>query len=366
MVDAEGTEILFGWEASAVLSRHLLGWILLTIGCSATHAEGDRGFFLAIGGVDGKSSDGRKLEGQHGTIYLSPDGETWTEVFRGGPVRENFSHARNNLLRCATYGKGRFVVTGNPRCVVVSENGRDWRQVATPSGSMSVEYGNGMFVAPNAYGFMVSRDGLTWASHRPKVDFKIWGKEGAGHVRKIVFGNGVFVCVGEQRVGVTRDGASWSHHRVLPPDERPGKNVLLFGNGRFVWLCEKTGPRTSVDGVSWEPITTFGRLSEHARFGASGVFDGKRFLASAATYKDPDKIIHHSEDGVHWSPLVKGAGGTNFCTAGNGILLQNQGWSKSFKLSADGGKTWKQVKADVPSRKVYFFDGRRIIGQSGG
>ena len=71
---------------------------------------------------------------------------------------------------------------------------------------MSVEYGNGIFLAPNASQFMVSTDGLKWEIRKPKVDFPIWGKEGAGHIRKTVFGNGVFVCVGEQRIGVTKIG----------------------------------------------------------------------------------------------------------------------------------------------------------------
>lgn len=337
--------------------------LLLTVCDIALAADG---FFIAIGGINGKAPDGHVLEGQFGTIYTSPDGESWAQVFKGGPVKEDFSHAKNNLLRCVTYGNGRFVVTGNPRSVIVSEDGKKWRGVEAPSGAMSVEFGNGIFVAPNATGFMTSPDGLKWEAQRPVVDFKVWGSDGAGHVRKTVFGNDVFVCVGEQRIGVTKDGKAWLHHKVLPTQERPGRFQLLFGNARFVWLCEKTGPQTSVDGVTWQRITSFGELSEHAKFGFSGVFDGKQFLTSPAAYKDKNKAIFGSADGVNWKPTVEHAEATTFCTAGNGILLQNRGWSKSFVLSSDGGKNWKQIKADIPSRKVYFFDGQRIIGQSGG
>ncbi|MBI1313989.1 hypothetical protein GC176_22060 [bacterium] len=344
--------------------RTVIGATCLLLTVAPTFAAD--GFFLAIGGINGKADDGHVLEGQFGTIYRSTDGEAWTEVFKGGPVTEDFNHARNNLLRCATYGNGRFVVTGNPHAVIVSEDGGKWRVVEAPSGSMSVEFGNGMFLAPNASQFMVSTDGLKWETRKPEVDFPIWGKDGAGHVRKTVFGNGVFVCVGEQRIGVTRDGSSWLYHQLLPAAERPGRNILLFGNGRFVWLCEKTGPHSSVDGITWEPITTFGELSEKAVFGQSGVFDGNQFLASPSAWNDKNKIIYASHDGVKWTPAVEHAQATSFSTAGNGRLLQNQGWSKSFTLSADGGKTWKQIKADIPSRQVYFFDGQRIIGQSGG
>ncbi len=350
------------------MSRSLLVTLLTALYLTATpdHMPAAEGFFLAIGGINGKADDGHLLEGQFGTIYRSIDGEKWTLVFKGGPVTEGFNHAKNNLLRCATYGNGRFVVTGNPKAVIVSEDGSKWRIAEAPSGSMSVEYGNGVFLAPNAAGFMVSTDGLKWETRKPEVDFRIWGKDGAGHVRKTVFGNGVFVCVGEQRIGVTKDGTAWLHHRVLPEAQRPGRSILLFGNGRFVWLCEKTGPLSSIDGITWEPITTFGELSEKAKFGQSGVFDGKQFLTSPSAWSDKNKIIYASHDGAKWTPAIEHAQSTSFSTAGNGRLLQNQGWSKSFSVSADGGKTWKQIKADIPSRKVYFFNGERIIGQSGG
>ena len=339
---------------------------LLAVSLIASTVVAGDGFFIAVGGINGEAEDGHKLEGQFGTIYTSSNGEEWTQVFKGGPVKKDFNHARNNLLRCLTYGNGRFVATGNPKAAVVSEDGKTWRVVEAPSGSMSVEFGNDIFIAPNAASFMVSRDGLHWEQHKPEVEFKIWGSDGAGHVRKTVFGNGVFVCVGEQRLGVTKNGKSWLHHELIPAGKRPGRNQLLFGNGRFVWLCENTGVRVSEDGIKWQPIEAFPDLSPQAKFGFSGVFDGKRFLMSPSVYQDKNKIIYSSMDGLNWTKAVENTRGTTINTAGNGLLMQNQGWSKSFNISADGGKTWKLNKADVPSRKVYFFDGKRIIGQNGG
>lgn len=342
--------------------RCLTAIFVLTLALSASAGDG---FFLAIGGVNGTADDGHKLEGQFGTIYLSKDGETWQEVFRGGPVKEDFNHARNNLLRCLTYGKGKFVVTGNPHGVLVSENGTDWKVVEAPAGAMSVEFGNGMFLAPNAASNMVSTDGENWEMVRLDNDFKVWGKDGAGHVRKTIFGNGVFVCLGEQRLGVTKDGRSWLHHEIFLEEKRPGRQLMLFGNGQFVWLSEKLGPQHSDDGIHWHPIE-LPDLTSDPQFGQSGVFEGERFLISASKWNDPHKTIYASSDGITWSKATEDAGATSIATAGNGILLQNQGWSQSFTLSADKGKTWKQAKVNVPSRQVYFFDGKRIIGQSGG
>lgn len=323
------------------------------------------GFFLTVGGLN-TETDGKKIESEFGTIHTSPDGENWTEAFKGGPVKDGFNHANNNMLRCMTYGNGRFVATGNAKAVVTSTDGKEWEIAKAPSGAFSVEFGNGIFLAPNAYSFMISKDGVTWEKSDLKPTFKVWGGDGAGHIRKIVFGNGVFVCIGEQRIGVTTDGQSWRHHKILPKDERPGRgNLLLFGNGRFVWLTEKLGVRSSKDGITWEPVE-IPDLAENAKFGSSGVFDGEQFLASGSTYKDKNKIIYRSKDGVTWEKAVEGAHSTTFSAAGNGVLMHNNGWNKSFVISKDDGKTWKQIKAGVPSRRVYFFDGKRIIGQNGG
>ncbi len=322
------------------------------------------GFFVAIGGVNEKAADGHVLEGRYGVIHTSPDGETWTKVFEGGPVTEGFNHANNNMLRCLTYGHGRFVATGNPKAVVVSKDGKTWKVVEAPNGSMSVEFGNGLFLAPNASHFTTSEDGLEWTRVRQPGDFKVWGPEGAGHVRKTVFGNGVFVCMGEQRRGVTKDGRTWLHHEVLAPDERPGRFNLVFGNGRFVLLTEKLGAWSSADGIAWTAIA-FPGSADREKHGTSVVFDGERFTAAPSADRD-DRTLYVSTDGVDWKPSVAEAGSTRFSTVGNGRLLDNQGWSKSFAYSKDDGRTWKPVKADVPSRKVYFFDGKRIVGQSGG
>ena len=260
-------------RCTRALAGLLAGLALCPLGALAAE-----GFFLTVGGIN-TERDGHKIEAEFGTIYRSTDGENWQQVFKGGPIKDDFNHAKNNMLRCMTYGNGRFVATGNPPAVVTSTDGSHWEVVKAPDGSMSVAFGNDLFLAPNAYSFMTSKDGLQWEKSPLKPDFKVWGADGAGHVRKTVFGNGVFVCVGEQRIGVTVDGAAWKHHRILPEAERPGRNVLLFGHDRFVWLTEKQGVKTSSDGVSWASVD-FPEVT--GMIGQSGVFDGEYFWASAA------------------------------------------------------------------------------------
>ena len=336
--------------------------IFIFLSALAIHANPE-GFFLTVGGINGVAPDGHKLEGQFGTIYSSIDGEKWEQVFKGGPIKDGFNHANNNLLRCLTYGNGRFVATGNPKAVITSIDGKNWEVVTAPGGGMSVEFGNGIFLAPNAYSFMISEDGLKWDKSPLKPLFSVWGKEGAGHVRKTVFGNGVFVCVGEQRIGVTKDGKSWLHHEILPEEKRPGRNVLLFGNGKFVWFTEKLGVQVSSDGIEWDKV---GFPEVTGTHGFNGVFDGEYFWTSAASWKDKLKAIYKSRDGIKWDVAAVTNGNPQITTAGNGLLLSNIGHARSFISSKDGGKTWKEYKVNIESRKVFFFDGEKIIGQSGG
>ena len=336
---------------------------IITLLITALSVSAADGFFLTVGGIN-TEKNGKKIEAEFGTIYTSTDGENWTERFKGGPVKDKFSHANNNMWRCLTYGNGRFVATGNPKAVLTSTDGKDWEVVKAPSGAFSVEFGNGIFLAPNAYSFMISKDGKNWERSKLKPDFKVWGGDGAGHIRKIVFGNGVFVCVGEQRIGATRDGQSWLHHEILPKSKRPGRgNTLLFGKGLFVWLTSEQGVRTSKDGRVWDSVV-IPHLPPGAKFGNSGVFDGEHFWVGVGTRSE--RVIYQSKDGVEWRKRVEGARGTTIHTAGNGLLMANQGWSKTFMISSDKGKSWKAIKAGVAARKIYFFDGRRIIGQSGG
>ena len=157
--------------------------ILLTLLFTALAGGAAEGFFIAVGGINSEKN-GHKIEAEFGTIYTSPDGENWTERFKGGPVKDGFSHARNNMWRCLTYGNGRFAATGNPKAALLSTDGRNWEVVAAPSGAFSVEFGNGIFLAPNAYSFMSSKDGRTWERSKLKPDFKVWG--GADHCRRCV------------------------------------------------------------------------------------------------------------------------------------------------------------------------------------
>jgi hypothetical protein len=312
------------------------------------------GFFIAVGGIDTKDADGHEKPAEFGTIHLSRDGEHWETVFKGGPVKERFDHAHNNFLRCLAYGKGMFVAAGNPG-LLYSRDGRSWQVVEATLGTMTVEFGDGRFLAPNAADVQISADGMTWRKSSPRIDSPVWGPGGAGHLRKTVYGNGMFLSIGDQRISISRDGESWTHHEVLPEEMRPGDFDLAFGAGRFVWMSQKLTLLSSINGIQWNLIELPGGVSVRD---CSGLWTGSRFLVhtgKGGTFSSPD--------GIRWTKESVSAG--RIGTVGKGVYLRTH-WPKGIGLSKDGGKTWQTVAPDLSIRKVYYFDGETLIGTNGG
>jgi len=326
-------------------------------------------FFVVVGGRSTKGPDGKLLrEMEFGNVAVSADGKNWDIVFDGGPIKDQFNHGHNNLYRGMAYGNGRFVVVGNPG-TLYSDDGRTWRIGAKPEekiGGFCAAFGDGMFMIGRAADFAVSKDGVTWQKHsmydelKKKYGLGVWGKEGAGHVRKIVYGHGVFVVTGERRLGATRDGKSFVHHEVLPVGEKYGQQELMFGAGRFILLSER-GHRTSTDGVKWEPLTIESRDAEIVKRQTQGVWTGDRFIVTGK------EALHVSTDGLTWRK-IESKGWPRVRVAAGDLILAHRGWSKDFSASTDGGKTWQtwKPKQTIGMRQMYYFDGKRLQGTGGG
>jgi len=322
--------------------------------------------FYSVGGLKADVEPDH-WEPVHGHVGYSPTGAEWELVFEGGLITENFSHSKNNMLRCLTYGAGTFVATGNPGVAIMySHDGREWHHAVGPDddigGSFCVAYGNGRFVAARAQGFAVSTDGIEWERHKPDIGMGIWGDDGAGHVRQIIFGNGVFLCRGGKRMGVTENGVEYQHHRLLEEDERTRRQALLFGAGRFIWLHER-GHRWSENGVDWQPFVIEGDDPELVRKQTGGgIWTGSEFIIQGPG------CLYRSPDGIEWTRQEVESGSVDL-RAGDaaGQHLLGRVWKKGFTRSADGGRTWSIVPAEhVGVRQVYYFDGERVIGVGSG
>jgi len=318
--------------------------------------------FVATGGIRGES---REIE--TGTISISEGAREWERVFSGGKVEDHFTHGNDNMIRALTYGEGRFVAAGNKGIgVMVSENGRDWRfareELGGPGG-FCIAFTDGKFLIPTANSFHVSDDGESWESTNmsPQLQERhqvgAWGSDGAGHVRKVVGVNGVFVFAGERRFGSTADGKTFLHHEILPAGEKQRNYFLLAGAGRFLYLHEN-GHRTSTDGVNWEPLVIESDDPEVVKEQVGGVWTGSEFVVPGA------KAIYRSSDGLEWEKTPVESGPPSIITAGNGMLV-GKIW-QAFRVSLDEGRTWTDIKQEVPCRQIYFFDGERIIGAGGG
>ena len=105
-------------------SNALLILCLIAQKSSAIRADAANGFFLAIGGIDGKADNGHTLEGQFGTIYTSTDGKEWTQV--PWKMRGDFGCGTVTILSCGTLNNSKLIkviLRRTPRrrnCVMVS------------------------------------------------------------------------------------------------------------------------------------------------------------------------------------------------------------------------------------------------------
>jgi hypothetical protein len=59
--------------------KNILLTALLLLAAAGSLQAAD-GFFVAVGGENGKRPDGHGIEARFGTIYLSEDGKTWENV----------------------------------------------------------------------------------------------------------------------------------------------------------------------------------------------------------------------------------------------------------------------------------------------
>ena len=318
-----------------------------------------KGFFITAGGIDTKK-DGKYIECEFGTIYKTLDFEKWELPFKGGPVKENFSHANSNLVRCIAYGNGVFVAVGNAQCVYISNDGIKWQEVPMVN-AMSINFGNGHFLACNAKQFMTSKDGIKWEITEQEGDFKVWNKgKGAQHIRKTIYGNGVFLVYGQQRIGVTKDCKTFLNHKIIL-DKNHKKSLITFGAGKFVWVNAEMGHKISTDGINWKNLTIDQDSSLKQN---SLLWTGNEFIAGGSGY------VYHSKDGNNWTKHKSNNDKFTLSSYGDGKLVSFFSWKggATSAISRDLGITWEKAKWQEKNMlfRLFYFNGKEIIGINGG
>ena len=91
---------------------------------------------------------------RQGSIFSSPDGNTWTQV------RVNIFYP----LRAVTWGRKRFVAVGSNGILVTSPDGKQWktRKSGTTADLMSITWNGSRFVAVGRGVILTSLDGEAW------------------------------------------------------------------------------------------------------------------------------------------------------------------------------------------------------------
>ncbi len=132
--------------------------------------------------------------------------------------------------------------------------GTDWQIQTTPATDedwRSITFGNGLFVALNSSGnVMTSPDGRMWTPGEMIASDVTWNS--------VTYGNSAFVAVGysgtQDRVMTSTNGRYWE---FLNPDNDGNWSAVTFGNGKFVAVGYDGGgstTMTSTDGLEWDLI----------------------------------------------------------------------------------------------------------------
>jgi hypothetical protein len=303
------------WEGAVWTSEDGVNWVRRQSATSYTVSSitFDNNRFVAVGWDYSLQTD---------AILTSGDGVNWTEYHSETMPGTQF------ILNSIAYGNGKFVAVGactSDNCgtnVLVSSDGAHWNQATAAAGGeflLAVAYGNGIFVAADETGTIVtSSDGLNWAVQRT-------GR--GGGLAGLAYGANQFVAVGELGgIVASTDGMVWTQRQPPTPN---GLTSIAYGNTRFVaggdlGTAFRPVGLTSVDGANW-----FNEEIQAAFPGSCIVFYEKGlFLAlTGDKYGLPVSSISFSTNGVDWTvanPWIVAV--VNGIAYGDGKFLAAGGW----------------------------------------
>lgn len=213
-----------------------------------------------------------------GYIATSSDGLNWN-IF--SPL-DHF-----NILSDASFGNGRYAVTGDDGGVFVSNDGINWtahRIENTTHDLDTVAFGAGRFVAlpRNRSLIYTSLDGERW---------EVLESSNTEFADRLSFLNNHFVAVGEgSTLLFSSDGLTWMEKNVDPGNVIPGGKLLFsseYGKGRYV-VGGYFFTAYSTDGETWHLQTApFQVLSVQYSDGWFVAFGNTRQYMT-------------SRDGAHW------------------------------------------------------------------
>ncbi|MBN2351333.1 MAG: hypothetical protein JXD23_02105 [Spirochaetales bacterium] len=222
--------------------------------------------------------------GMLGSVYLSPDGYSWSGNVGPGGL---------NLYGVA-YGGGTIVAVGDSSTVHHSTDGRTWTQASSPPAGpvtlYGVAYGNSRFVAVSfGGGAFYSADGDVWTSAAAPPS----GTGDTDTLRAVVYGDNEFVAVGDANTAHLSDSTG----NVWGVDSNPGTTTtsalggVAWSGSRYVVAGNFGVACWSTTGTTWSADTF--TLTDHLMNVTYA--DGQFRAVSNGGY------VFNSADGTSWS-----------------------------------------------------------------
>jgi len=219
----------------------------------------------------GTFANGRFILMASGTMAVSEDAENWSFAPTG--LAQDLSGI--------AFGGGRLIGVGNNGTIASSTDGLTWEAQPSPTNwnFAGIVFGNGTFVATSAYGFISSRDGISWEVTTGVSDRGIFGSA-------VTFGSGFFLVPQTYSgVLVSRDGRKWQQ---LDTSRPVWLGDFAFNNGTFV-SAGRFGRIYQSD-----PIVRLVQGPGHNEFSVDGPTDAVYKIEATETPADP----------LSWSEVV--------------------------------------------------------------
>ncbi len=220
---ANGTFVAVGWDyfggVNLYHSANGIDWTQHASLISNFHGVTyGAGLFVAVG--DGSLVGAIATTNRQ--IYTSANGSTWTARNSGAPANDV------RRINDVAYGAGRFVAIDGSGYFYTSTSGTTWTRSTGGdplySGSSSVSFCNGLFIAACKNTNFVSADGLSWS---------VMVKDTTYVLGRVIFENGLYVALSGATILTSTNGTNW-----IQRDPQIPANTLVddiaFGNANVV------------------------------------------------------------------------------------------------------------------------------------
>jgi hypothetical protein len=287
----------------------------------------------------------------------------------------------------ASYGNGIWVAINNG-VIHYSTDGINWTD--TSQFASSVVFGNGLFVAVGS-GINVteriktSTDGINWTTRTtPSPEliyppspieagfYNVYYNSGS---KSITYGNGKYVAVSQQITSeilpeygggfeafnglalVSTDGINWTEHELaFPVSQGLEYKSITYGNGKYV-VFNQNLINHSTDGINWVNVTPNVTFNFADALFQAFIFANGFFLVGHSNNK-----IYKSTDGTNWT-ASNGTQIINSIAFGNSNFVATGG---SLSYYSVNGLDWSLLPSTTVNLEKVFFGDNKFISFSGG